>query len=564
VVVIATIAMWGFYEFDNPPKRIGGRDAGSEFGIGTFCKYLWFTVSTFVLRFPLASDSLPWQLEFARVAGPLTLGLGGLIALVHDLSWRLSNFSVFWCRSHTIICGASRATVLLATRLRARGGRVIFVDDRPKIDVMQELRSNRFRLIAGAVDDVRTWRFARAARATQIVVQAPTDAMSMGAAAHIASRRHGGDSPVRVFIDDLRLYEKLAFDQGWLQCHAPTRLSFQQHEQIAARVLLHEQPLDATATDSQGIRPGDATRVHLIVLGEGDFAAALVLQAARIGHFANGTSVCVHLVGSQADELDESLRLIAPGVHQACTIQVHARTDDNPLSWTELWSSIGSGPASVIMAVCGPLDERNLAAALSTPQLPEHVHLRVLSQQSLDAELLGQCLPAHVLLACVASLSMRPEIVFDDEIDSSARRIHEAYLATIPSPDPSRESHRPWTQLPAAWRHANRSQADHVQVKLRALGFCLQAGQGAGESLDMSPSEVEALAECEHRRWMADRLIAGWRYHPTRNDRDKMHPDLQQWSDLDESARDKDRNAVRNIAEIVKAMNGSIRRVVKP
>ena len=64
-----------------------------------------------------------------------------------------------------------------------------------------------------------------------------------------------------------------------------------------------------------------------------------------------------------------------------------------------------------------------------------------------------------------------PELLLGLPIDRIARAIHEAYLAKHPpapgvAPTPSQ---LPWDRLPEEFKQANRAQADHIDVKLRAI-----------------------------------------------------------------------------------------------
>ena len=62
---------------------------------------------------------------------------------------------------------------------------------------------------------------------------------------------------------------------------------------------------------------------------------------------------------------------------------------------------------------------------------------------------------------------------------------------------------------------------------------------------------MEVLAQLEHRRWMADKYLAGYSYGKVRDEDHMLHPDLIPWDDLTEADREKDRNNVRQIPELL-------------
>jgi hypothetical protein len=69
-----------------------------------------------------------------------------------------------------------------------------------------------------------------------------------------------------------------------------------------------------------------------------------------------------------------------------------------------------------------------------------------------------------------------------------------------------------------------------------------------------SDDDVEILARIEHRRWMAERFLDGWQYGATRNDQQKLHPDLVPWEELDESTREYDRKPVMQIPSLLESV----------
>jgi hypothetical protein len=90
----------------------------------------------------------------------------------------------------------------------------------------------------------------------------------------------------------------------------------------------------------------------------------------------------------------------------------------------------------------------------------------------------------------------------------------------------------PWEELPEGLRQANRAQADNIPIKQRAL------------ALSRSDDMIEALAIAEHRRWMAEKIVAGWRHAAIRDDARRLHPSIRPYDELSEDEKQKDRNTV--------------------
>jgi hypothetical protein len=135
----------------------------------------------------------------------------------------------------------------------------------------------------------------------------------------------------------------------------------------------------------------------------------------------------------------------------------------------------------------------------------------------------------------LVELGCNADIVLHGRLDRVAREIHERYLADQLSAGRSRGSAVAlvsWEELPEGLRQSNRSQADHIRIKQKTL------------QISRDPATVEALAEAEHRRWMADKILGGWRYAPERDDARRLHPGMRPYDELSEDEKQKDRNPV--------------------
>jgi hypothetical protein len=129
-------------------------------------------------------------------------------------------------------------------------------------------------------------------------------------------------------------------------------------------------------------------------------------------------------------------------------------------------------------------------------------------------------------------------------VDTLARVIHENYLAERGSDEPR------WANLSEDLREANRAQARAIAEKLASIGATVEPGAPI-EHFAFTPAELERLAKVEHRRWMTQRMLAGWVYGAVRDDRRKHHPMLVAWDMLPEPERDKDREAISRIPDVL-------------
>jgi hypothetical protein len=124
------------------------------------------------------------------------------------------------------------------------------------------------------------------------------------------------------------------------------------------------------------------------------------------------------------------------------------------------------------------------------------------------------------------------------EADRAAAEIHLAYDREFGGGGAAPASGQ-WQDLPETYIAANRAAADHLALK----AWDAETSGLMGEGL------IEALAEAEHNRWCAERLLAGWvpAGEGPRDNARRLHPDLRPWAALGEEAREKDRAGVRGV-----------------
>jgi hypothetical protein len=133
-----------------------------------------------------------------------------------------------------------------------------------------------------------------------------------------------------------------------------------------------------------------------------------------------------------------------------------------------------------------------------------------------------------------------------------ARAIHESYrennAGEKPEDDPSMA---PWERLLEDLRESNRLQADHIQVKLRAIGCGFASATGEGPVLmEFTDGEIEVMAMIEHDRFVSERSNRGWSLGP-RDPEKKTTPYLVAYKDLAEEIKELDRQAVRQIPRLL-------------
>jgi len=163
---------------------------------------------------------------------------------------------------------------------------------------------------------------------------------------------------------------------------------------------------------------------------------------------------------------------------------------------------------------------------------PEQLELHV------DAEIFSRLVVRDVLLGSAREIL--------------AKTIHEKYLKDQkdikPKDDPAMT---PWENLLEDFKESNRQQADHIPVKLKAVGCDFAPVVGRKPTLiKFTDEEIEIMAEMEHDRFVGERFLQGWSSGP-RNLEKKTSPYLVVWKEITEEIKEYDKQTVRGIPELL-------------
>jgi hypothetical protein len=152
----------------------------------------------------------------------------------------------------------------------------------------------------------------------------------------------------------------------------------------------------------------------------------------------------------------------------------------------------------------------------------------------------------------MTSLTCTKKMLMDEKVDRLAKEIHAEYLrgreASLPPSDPSM---MPWSKLDADLKDSCRQQADHIPVKLRAIGCYSSGEETSGTPVrEFEKQEIEIMARMEHSRWCAERRLAGWLPGPRRPE-EHTSPYLIGFDELPEELRLVNVEAVKSIPRLL-------------
>jgi voltage-gated potassium channel Kch len=526
--------------------------------------YIYYTFQLLTLNSGSVVPPLPLSLELARILAPAVFSytvLRGLFVLFGD---RINLLRLRWMQQHVIVCGCGRKGRSMAMDFLDRGQKVVIIgrdSDRENLAFMRD--QGALPLVGDATQGSVLLR-AGLLRCQYVVAACGLDGTN-AAIAIAASReldRHenlGRRITGLIHLANPRLHLMLRRYE-LLQGGGAFALSPFNIHQISARRILTEHPLDR-----EGILPESAHGAHLVIFGLGILGESLLLQALRIGHYANRTLLKVTVLDRIAALHEKELLLRFPALHDLADIEFIETDCKHPDALTRVpgWDQ-GEGHLWTV-AVCFDNDSTSLNIALMLAARLRFRNIPILCRLTQDEGLatLVRDIDNSEDIGCdihpfgEIDRAADVEHVIGAHLDDMAKAVHEHYLRKRQAEGQAMKSApamHPWDHLPEELRASNREQADHIPVKARALGMAIRSLE-TNRVEPLTDQQVEVLARMEHARWRASRILQGWTYGPERDNALRKSPYLAPWNGIDEATKELDREAVREIPKVLQEIN---------
>lgn len=251
----------------------------------------------------------------------------------------------------------------------------------------------------------------------------------------------------------------------------------------------------------------------IAIIGEGKYAFALLEQALILNVISDKQSVVYSVYG------DHSLfRDLHPYLDTAISIDDTAKDRDSLLFKTVPWSAdLDTIKETDRLIVCFD-DEERATEVLTALYRYCPVQGKVYARLSVPFD--------NTVTFGSAEEVFTPEYVCRDELDRTAVKLHEMYLASSPGKLPG------WNDLGTFLRRSNLASADHMETKIHILlGF--DAGNKVTDTLCAQAYEKfrgldeEGRCRCrkiEHDRWTRFHVVNNWQYAPVRDNEKRLHP----------------------------------------
>jgi hypothetical protein len=558
VIIGIFFGTWGYliYAGDNAVEN------------ASFFTALYHAVQLFALHMPLLEGHINWQLEIGRWAAAIASGLAVLLVLSRAFltEWRL--FHIRWAKNHVVVCGLGEVGTRLALEFRRAGSNVVAIERGVTAPGVSEVESQGIPVIIGDAKDHETLRRVRAHHAMNLLAVCSDDDTNIAITVAVrdlaaAETSAPPNAECRLLLADRDLHERVAPYLTSTGGAGEFRIKvggFDMPETVA-RLAFDEHPLDF-----DGIREQDSISVHLVLVGTCPLGEALAVKALQLCHFANRSRPRVTVVGNDAHAFISRLRQRHPYAEPWYEAQA-VECDRSDTALPEKIAALPVRDELVTVAICpgsghdGDIESQNVLMATAienalqsgnpAKQTQILVYLRRRSGfgslfGSMGKSGGGVSIHAFGLIETLYNL----DTLLHEKQDAVARALHLEYFEeqeerkkkaeAVGQTFEPRPAHKPWEILSESFRESNRIAADHLAVKLRAVGLYMDTPKKPG-ALDSFMDTGDTLAMMEHERWCAEHWLDGWRLG-TRNDQAKVHPDLKPWDELPLEERYIDQN----------------------
>jgi voltage-gated potassium channel Kch len=492
-------------------------------------------------RDDIGDPSVP--LRIARILAPLALAYAtyrGVFALFGE---RAQEIRARFMHGHNIVCGLGDQGQALVESMLGSSKVVVLEQDHSNPAVQRFRDEGAVVLVADSTDPSSIQR-ARIERAQHVVAVCGSDTANAQVGANVLELVGSNENGVETFlhIADPRLYTFMLRHS----LSAGPRLEFFNVYEQGARTFVE------TAQELLG-RPAET----LLVVGGGQLGMAVVSQLARDRFDADGGArqLEAFLVDREAGSRAAQLVARYSRLADVCTV-VPLEVDVASPDFDRLLRD--PRLQSVELAyVCFDDDALSVATTLNLlnqarARFP--VVARVTQRSEGIAALIGETheerSAPNAFTAVSIEESCRADFVLEGMRGQLARTVHETYRRGIHGG----AYDVPWEELSDEGRRRNFAHAEAIAAQLEAAGLRLGPLIDWGEPpLELTPAEVEQMAEIEHERWSAERRAEGYSHGERRSDEPGhlMHPDLVTWQELPDAQKEINRRLVRERPEML-------------
>jgi len=538
--------------------------------------YLAFQLLTLESGAPDTVTVIPWTLQVARWLAPGALAYAALKAIWSALNNYFYLLKLGRLKSHVIICGLGEKGKTLVESFLKKNAKIVIIEKDKRNELVLYYKSKGVFVIHENAVDSFTLKKAGIEDAEILIAATGNDLNNLEIVKETKTIKT--TTPSRIFskafahVDHYQL--KLLLQESEL-----IRTSFEKLDarifnvyENGARLLLHYYSPDRFCKVVDESDPP----VHILVVGFERLGEALLTQLARVAHYLNYKKTVITVIDQDLDWRAERYFSRFESIQNIIDVRFIS-TFPEYLQEKEFLKIQKDQPISIVYFCLE--DEIKQALALMRIRLLMHNQVKPLIVNIAAKTPVSLAIreDEHIYPVQLMDQACTSEMVIDETLDILARSIHKDYLEReLPIFDKkvklARQQNKQipeakasmviWSKLSEEYKESNRSQAAHIDIKLRSIGCerCPKDDSRAEFDFTKDREMILKLAKMEHLRWNADRWLAGWKLGE-RDDTSKRHPNLVPWEELDQGTKDYDIDAMRHIPKLLARVEQKVYRL---
>ena len=513
--------------------------------------------------------------DFTRVVVGAFIGSSTAGIIYFFIRKHLDYLPLLLMRDHVIVCGLNYRSIHIVQDLVKQGIKPVIIEKDANNIYIESARDLGLIVLFGTPSAPTILNKAGIQKAKYILSFDDRDENNAEIALkvmQIVSEKKGSLITCIIQIVNPQLYLIIKKQSYSSQKNSRVRIEFYNQYAFGARTLLEKYP---PFKDK-----GDASEASLpiIIIGAGQLGESIIKRIARTWYWQHKSDYArlrLFLVDLNADQVIEDLEIQHPMISTCCDV-------------TGIVTDLKSGSfkrgtflekpdfmRGFIAFICLDDDSLGLYAALILHQYSSEINTKIIVRMDHNtsvAKLISDDESAigtirNIYPVNLYELTANTKLILAGEKEILARAIHEKYCKNELDKGQTEATNKllvSWDKLGQltqekdgingkSYLESNRGQADFIRTKTSLVGCDIGPIVDWDSPLTFSftNEETEYLARLEHERWMNEKTEQGWRHGSERDDRQKIHPSLVAYETLSDTEKDKDRNTIHQIPQLL-------------
>ena len=539
------------------------------------------------IAFPAIKESIGTaNSDFIRIAVGAFAGSSSAGIIYLYVREKINTMPLLFKHGHVIVCGLNPRSFLVINDLVRRKIKPVIIESDAKNTFIESCKMLGLIVLVGLPSDPNMLKKAGVKKASYVIslndVDEDNAEVALNVMRMVPEKKHQTLTCIIQVINP-QLYGIIRKHAFSARKDSSIRIEFFNQYALGARTLLDLYPAIPSAETV-------AAPLPIVILGAGRLGESILTRIARtwyLSHREEPARLTIVLMDVNAGQLRESLLIQYPKLSKACdlgalTLDVRSAAFKNGEFLKNPLLDRG-----FVAYICLDDDSLGLYAALTLHQYTADNEVRFIVRMDHNTSVAKLIADEQVGLKSIREihpvnmfeLTANSQLILAGEEEILARSIHENYCTKEQKKGQTYETNRllvSWDELGALtekkdgiagekYRESNRKQANFIWTKLSLVGCEIGPVTDWDATLEFrfTPDETERLSSLEHERWMSEKREGGWRYGEKRDDAQKIHPSLVPYEDLSEPEKEKDRDTIRQIPEILSRIDFQVFRQLK-